>query len=347
MRIEGSRKTMRHRGASLIDWVRVVFGAVALLAVAGLAEGQSQTTFSGQATVVRATAPIVGNVVLADTGPIAPEGGAANATLLEASIPGLLSAEVLHASVVAGGNQSSAEASVASLDLTVSGNAISADFLQAQAQAQCRDGRASVSGSSQIAVLTINGQTIAVTGEANQTVALPVGYVVINEQVASADASGKCASITVNALHVVVPGIADVVIASAHADICCAAQPPCDKDFVTGGGWITGTPSGSRGTFAVAGGLKKNGFWGHLTYIDHGVRLKVKGTGVTSYTVLGPTTRRITGTCEINGMVGTYDVTVSDNGEPGRDDTFSIALSNGYSAAGNLIGGNIQLHLCK
>jgi len=347
MRIDGSLGRMGHRRAALVGWVGVVVWGVALLVVAGPAMAQSQTTFSGQATVVRASAPIVGNVVLADTGPLAPEGGAADATLLEASVPGLLSAEVLHAAAVAGGNQSNAEASVASLDLTVVGNAISADFLMAQAQAQCRDGRASVSGSSQIAVLNINGQTIAVTGEANQTVALPVGYVVINEQIVSADASGKCADITVNALHVVVPGSADVVIASAHADICCAAQPPCDKDFTTGGGWITGTPSGSRGTFAVAGGLKKNGFWGHLTYIDHGVRLKVKGTGVTSYTVVGPTTRRITGNCEINGMAGTYDVTVSDNGEPGRDDTFSMTLSNGYVATGTLMGGNIQLHICK
>ena len=347
MRLVGSIGRMKESRSVLTGGLRVVVWGITLLAVTGFALAQSQTTFSGQATVVRATAPIVGNVVLADTGPLAAEGGAANATFLEATVPGLLSAEVLHASAVAGGNESNAEASVASLALTVAGNSISADFLQARARAQCGDGRASVSGGSDIAVLTINGQTIAVSGDVNQTVALPVGYVVINEQVASADASGKCATITVNALHVVVPGIADVVIASAHADICCAAQPPCDKDFVTSGGWITGTPSGARGTFAVAGGLKKNGFWGHLTYIDHGARLKVKGTGVTSYTAVGPTSRRITGTCEINGVAGTYDVTVSDNGEPGRDDTFSIMLSNGYVAAGNLIGGNVQLHLCK
>jgi hypothetical protein len=333
--------------ALLVGWGGVIAGVLSLLFLSGTAVGQSQTTFSGQATVVRASVPVIGNVVLADTGPLAPEGGAADATLLEASVPGLLSAEVLHAAAVAGGSQSNAEASVANLDLTVVGNHISAGFLMARAQAQCRDGRASVSGSSQIFVLNVNGQEIAVTGEANQTIALPVGRLIINEQIVSADANGKCADMTVNALHVVVPGIADVVIASAHADICCGAPPTCDKDFVTGGGWITGTPTGAKGTFGVAGGIRKNSFWGHLTYIDHGAALKVKGTGVTSYTAVGPTSRRITGTCEINGQPGTYDVTVSDNGEPGRNDTFSILLSTGYSAAGNLEGGNIQLHLCR
>ena len=52
---------------------------------------------------------------------------------------------------------------------------------------------------------------------------------------------------------------------------------------------------------------------------------------------------------KVNGHRGfTYQVDVSDNGEPGTNDTFSIRLSNGgveiYSASGKLEGGNIQLH---
>ncbi len=51
--------------------------------------------------------------------------------------------------------------------------------------------------------------------------------------------------ITVNALHVIVDGIADVIIASAHADIACKGQPKCEGgDFVTGGGWID-SPAGA------------------------------------------------------------------------------------------------------
>jgi len=139
-----------------------------------------------------------------------------------------------------------------------------------------------------------------------------------------------------------------VVISSSHADITCAGCSSPIGDFVTGGGWING-PSGARANFAVAGGMKNGALWGHLTYIDHGSRgPKVKGTGVTAYTapdpVNKPTLRHIEGTADIDGASGTYMVDVADNGEPGRDDTFSLKLSNGYTASGKLAGGNIQLH---
>jgi hypothetical protein len=73
--------------------------------------------------------------------------------------------------------------------------------------------------------------------------------------------------------------------------------------------------------------------------------MRAIGTGVTAYTMVDANTRHIEGTCEIDGVAGfTYAVDVTDNGEPGTADRFSIQLSNGYTAAGNLIGGNIQLH---
>lgn len=319
----------------------------ALLCVAGIAApaaSAGDTTYSGQATVVRAE--VLGqSVTLADTGPLPSNGGAQEASLLSASVPGVLSANVLHASTVAHGNNSRAEASVADVDVTAGDNTVSADFVRSEAHARCGPGGASVSGTSDITRLSINDQSVAVTGEPNQTVTLPGGgQVVINEQSTSPGA------ITVNALHVTVPGVADVVISSSHADIHCGS-PGCvsTKDFVTGGGWIA-TPSGDRGTFGVAGGIKNGDYWGHLTYVDHGSRMKVKGTEVTAYEATGPTSRHIEGTAEVNGRttVG-YQVDVSDNGEPGRgNDTFSLRLSNGYVAAGTLEGGNIQLHLaCK
>jgi hypothetical protein len=320
--------------------VAMSIAVVGSLVAAGAAHAAaSSTTYSGQATVVDAT--VLGTrTVLADTGPLPATGGAQEASLLEASVPGLLSAEVLHASTVAQGNRSQAEASVANLDLTVGGHAVSAGFLMSRAQANCSAGKSSVSGSSDIAVLVIDGQRIAVTGEPNQTVTLPngAGRVVINEQQASSD------SITVNALHIVLTGVADVVIASSHADIHCGPACNVANDFVTGGGWITGTPSGARGTFGVAGGYKNGSLWGHLTYIDHGTKMKVKGTSVLAYTATDETTRHIEGTALIDGTPGTYSVDVSDKGEPGRSDTFTLRLSNGYTASGSLVGGNIQLH---
>jgi hypothetical protein len=116
-----------------------------------------------------------------------------------------------------------------------------------------------------------------------------------------------------------------------------------NKDFVTGGGWIT--KSGARATFAVAGGP---GGWGHLQFIDHGTGFRVKGTGVTGYGpgTTGLTSRTIDGTAEWTGGSGWYHAEVADNGEPGRADTFQLTLQNTYHAEGTLDGGNIQLH-CK
>ena len=302
----------------------------------------TSTSFSGRATAVRATV-LGNNIVLSDAGPLPASGGSQETSLLTASVPGVVTARVLHASTIGQGDRSRSEASTADLDLTVGGQRVTATFLMARAEARCSNGSAATSGGSEIAGLTINGQTVAVSGQPNQTILLPLGAgrVVINEQTRSPGA------ITVNALHVVVTGVADVVVSSAHADIVCG-QSDCNgaRDFVTGGGWITGTPSGARGNFGVAGGIKNGGFWGHLTYLDHGAGgPRVKGTGVTAYSVLSPTARRIEGSCEINGQGGfTYRVDVADNGEPGRSDTFALRLSNGYSASGTLQGGNIQLH---
>jgi len=55
---------------------------------------------------------------------------------------------------------------------------------------------------------------------------------------------------------------------------------------------------------------------------------------------------QILGTATVNGSGSFgFQVNVCDNGEPGKDsDTFSINMSDGYTAAGTLRGGNIQLH---
>ena len=318
--------------------------------------GTGTITFSGEATGIRSNA--LGVVtVLSQAGPIPPSGGAAEAGLLETSVAGLLTAEVLHTSTIGQGNRSRSEASLGTLNLNCAvGQTISASFISARAEAACTDFGVQLSGNSEVANLTINGTPVVCTGEPNQTVWLPLGFgkVIINEQIRSEQ--GSYGAITVNALHVIVNatilcGAADIVVSSAHADITCEGQGvwPEGDDFVTGGGWINGTPSGAHGNFGVAGGIKKGALWGHLNYIDHGPNAygvrHVKGTGVTSYEIVNATTRRIRGTAEVDNVSGyTYEVEVADNGEPGRNDTFSIRLSNGYYASGYLQGGNIQLH---
>jgi hypothetical protein len=101
----------------------------------------TQNSFSGRATVVNAKVLSLAPVVLADTGPLPTNGGAQEASLLDASVPGLLAVEALHAATVANDNHSRAEASVASVNLTVADNSIQADFLMSTASATCGNGQ--------------------------------------------------------------------------------------------------------------------------------------------------------------------------------------------------------------
>jgi hypothetical protein len=338
------------RGSALLFFIALITASTG-----GSTAAAAATTFSGQAAVISGQVAGI-RVTLVDTGPVAATGGSLHQSLLEYPISGVpdptggaVTAEVMHATVVAQGNRSSAEATVANFGLTAAGQTIAAELLSARASATCNSGAATITESSEVVGLTVNGQQITV-GTAPQTIMLPgVGSIIVNEQPV-ASASGDEGAVTVNALHIMLTDPllgtrTDLVVASAHADITCATQPGpggcLNKDFVTGGGWIT--RSDARATFAVAGGP---GGWGHLQYIDHGSNFKVKGTGVTAYGpgTTGPTSRQIDGTAEWTGGGGTYHVEVADNGEPGRNDTFNLVLSNGYGATGTLDGGNIQLH---
>jgi len=126
----------------------------------------------------------------------------------------------------------------------------------------------------------------------------------------------------------------------------CAVPPSTPGAKVTAGGWIT-TLTGDKGTFGLTAKANAGGdASGNLTYQDHGLLGRtVKSTAVTSVSVTS-NCAQILGTATVNGAgsVG-FDVDVCDNGEPGKDtDTFSIAMSDGYTAAGTLRGGNVQIH---
>ena len=173
---------------------------------------------ASQASVVRATlagTSVLGiplpatTTALADTGAL-PLGttGALQASSVADSVPNLLSADALHATVIGLPDDVSSEASLGSLGLFVAGNSITADFILAQARAVTGSGG---SAGSEIDGLSINGVSVPVTGAPNQTIPLAGGVVILNEQ--RTDAGGAL----VNALHVIVNGIADVVVASASA----------------------------------------------------------------------------------------------------------------------------------
>jgi hypothetical protein len=125
----------------------------------------------------------------------------------------------------------------------------------------------------------------------------------------------------------------------------CAVPPSTSGAKVTAGGWIN--VLGGKGTFGLTAKANDTPS-GNLAYQDHGVLARtVKSTAVTSVSLTGAgNCAQILGTATVNGTgpVG-FQVDVCDNGEPGKDaDTFSIVMSDGYTASGTLGGGNVQIH---
>ena len=148
--------------------------------------------------------------VLAGTGSLGGTPGALDASALTGEISGSLTGEVLHAATIGDTNQVDSDASIANPALVIAGTTIEADFVMAEATSVV--GTAGT-GSAAIVNLTINGVPIAVTGAPNQTIPILGGQVVIAEVVQSSPTG-----IVVNALHITVPGAADVIIGSATAD---------------------------------------------------------------------------------------------------------------------------------
>jgi hypothetical protein len=115
---------------------------------------------------------------------------------------------------------------------------------------------------------------------------------------------------------------------------------------ITAGGWIPAGIAGlSKATFGLTAKVKANGTpSGHLTYQDHSMNRTVQSTAITSVVESG-NCAQILGTATVNGSGSFgFQVNVCDNGEPGNADTFSISMSDGYSNAGTLGGGNVQIH---
>jgi hypothetical protein len=155
---------------------------------------------------------------------------------------------------------------------------------------------------------------------------------------------------------------------------------PAPCDFLTGGGFIITTGSGThdaaKANFGIGGGCKHGTpTWGHLEYHDHGNGLNAHWTAITAYLAEGdgvgdtetdPKTKQPIGTRVICGTARTnlfgdvdFMVIAKDAGEPGTSDEFDIRLVRAgvvvYSTEmepgfphqlneGSGGGGNIQLH---
>ncbi len=173
--------------------------------------GRAQSGSTGQAMAAQAIlGGLLGATTIAGTGTLSGPNDARDASQLTGSIPGVLAGEAFHATTIGWNDQVASEASVANLALNVGGTAIGADFIMARATSAL--GKAGV-GTVNIDGFSINGVPVSITGAPNQAIPIPGGSIVINEQQTSAT------STVVNALHVRVIGLADVVVGSATAAI--------------------------------------------------------------------------------------------------------------------------------
>jgi len=147
--------------------------------------------------------------IVSDTGALGGTNDARDASELTTSVPSLLTAETLYSATISWSNEVDSSASVNNLNVTVGGVVITATFVLTMASsAQGPNG-----GITMIDNLAVNGTPISVTGKKNQSVAIPGGQLTINET------TNNAGTMTVNGLHIIENGVADVVIASATAGI--------------------------------------------------------------------------------------------------------------------------------
>lgn len=101
---------------------------------------------------------------------------------------------------------------------------------------------------------------------------------------------------------------------------------------------------GGQGTFSLSVGPGRRGkVTGSFSYSDPSAPLSFS-TGKFTNLVITGNQAQFSGTAKMGKKNKiSFTVNVTDNGDPGTADFFSISVSNGYSAAGNLTSGNIQL----
>jgi hypothetical protein len=202
------------------------FRMLAVLAVPTLACGQEfnlSQTFAGEAVAFQVTPWGGDSVVLADTGPAPATGGQRENFLRDAApFPGVAAHE-LYAVTLGTAAQNRSQASLAVLDATIGSHRVTALWVEAEAVATADFLSVPASGKCTLGGLTVDGQLVTVTGEANQTISWPDGFLIINEQTGLS--SRHFGTLTVNALHMQVDGVGSMIAASAKAEVINGPTP--------------------------------------------------------------------------------------------------------------------------
>src|SRR5437867_952450 len=127
------------------------------------------------------------------------------------------------------------------------------------------------------------------------------------------------------------------------AKITEAAVPPGQTmERVTGGGTINVAGGIGSFSFIVQRQASTGQLSGHLQYFNHASGAQVQSDTITSLTING-NTATFNGICTVNGIPCTFTVNVTDNGEPGTNDTFTISVDAGPTEGGTLRSGNILI----
>ena len=101
--------------------------------------------------------------------------------------------------------------------------------------------------------------------------------------------------------------------------------------------------AGGTGTFDFSVQRDTTGaLTGALQYVNQVTGAKAHAEKVTGLVIDGQTAT-FTGTCTTNAAPCTFAVSVTDNGSPGTNDSFSISVSGGSAEGGTLRNGDIQI----
>lgn len=121
-------------------------------------------------------------------------------------------------------------------------------------------------------------------------------------------------------------------------------SPVNTPGHATGGGRLSAGPGGGYVAFGFNARSDGDRLEGNCTLLDDDTRTLVKCLTVTSFVQVGNTVV-IRGLAEVDGVVTSYRIEATDNGEAGTGlDVFALETDSGYSAAGPVEDGNVAVH---
>ena len=110
---------------------------------------------------------------------------------------------------------------------------------------------------------------------------------------------------------------------------------------IKGSGFING--QSDQASFSVRATVTGDRVRGSFSFSDPAAGLTITDTSIRRLSISG-NTANFNGKADLGGgNKATFNVSAADNG-PGTSDTLSITISNGYSAGGTLVDGNIRIY---